>query len=60
MSNDTMICKVEDDEFIPCGFMKDGLEYNAIKRSKFFYDSFVIGENPEMVLNFCPFCSEQI
>jgi hypothetical protein len=53
-------CKVEDDDFIPCGSIETALKYGAINCCKLFSESLVIGDEPEMVIDFCPFCAEQV
>ncbi len=58
--NESSNCRVEDDEFVPCPSMEEALKYRAIKSCKFFSNSFVIGTDPEMVIEFCPFCAEQV
>ena len=53
-------CRVEDDEFKPCDSMESAIRYGAIKCCKLFGESMVIGDDPEMVIDFCPFCAEQV
>lgn len=54
-------CKVnENDEFIPCDSMEDAMKDGAINWGKLFTESLVIGEDPEIILDFCPFCAEQV
>ena len=53
-------CRVEDDEFIPCDSMESSLKCGAIKRCKLFGQSLVIGNEQEIIIDFCPFCAEQV
>lgn len=53
-------CTVEDGEFIPCDSMNYALKYGAIKWCRLLSESLVIGYDPEIQIDFCPFCAEQV
>lgn len=53
-------CKINKNEFIPCSSMEDAIKNRAINEDKLFGESLVIGENPEIVIDYCPFCAEQV